>query len=518
MNDGRALGLVILLSSLAGCRCLVTVDERQADTGSIGRDGGGPLGGMGGGDALGGGGGALGGGAGASGGGGGSIGGGGGAIGGGGGATGGGGGAIGGGGGAIGGGGGATGGGGGAIGGGGGAIGGGGGAIGGGGGAIGGGGGGGALGGGGGSFSTIDDGQEGRANPATAVFQGVVHVFDYESTNGDLRWCANVASGCSWQTLDGAGGSNGRVNADVGGECISATTWNGALHVIYRQDTPANSRHVMRHARYANGVWSFETIDGLGGDHGRTSNRVGGCPSAAGFTSWLFISFYDYDAQALRLGWNNEASWDFTTLDGTSAAGQLSGDVGYWSAMVSTGSTLRIFYSDATNQDLREAAWAGSGSWQLATRDGQPGQGTTGNITGRIGALSVGSVPHVFYHDASSGDLRHAVGTANWSYEVLDGDGVRAGATTNTVGLGGITASSTTSETHIFYYDSSAGDLRHAWLPLTGSWTFETADGHSTAGGRVNGDVGRNPASVSVGAQLRVFYEGPSASIRQAEY
>ena len=397
---------------------------------------------------------------------------------------------------------------------GGGGVGGGGGGVGGGGGGVGGGSG---VGGGGGSVWVFNDPVGGVDTPAAVDFQGSLQVFAHDSTNNDLIWC-NDGNGCAWQTLDGAGGPAGRVAGDVGAECITAITWGTELHVFYRLDGSTNATHVLRHGLLSGGAWTFETLDGSGGSHGRTTDQVGGCPSASAFGSWLFIGFYDYDHQSLRLGWYDGLNWDFTPLDGDAGgSGRINADVGYWSAMVTDSRSIRAFYTDATNQDLREATWRGTGDWTFATRDGQPGQGTVGNITGRIGAVVHQSETHVFYHDASNGDLRHAWSTPAWSYETLDGAGGLGGRTVDTVGARAITAASTGTALHVFYDDSTGGDLRHGWLSGN-AWTFETTDGNSTVDGRVDADVGRGAACISNGAGVRVFYEGPSASLRQAAY
>lgn len=361
---------------------------------------------------------------------------------------------------------------------------------------------GGGAAGGGGSFWTLTDAQTAEEAPATALFQGTVHVFAHDPINNDLRWCPDAVAGCAWQTLDGAGGANGRTTGDVAAECITAVTWGSALHVFYRQDFPATAGHTLRHGLYSGGSWSFETLDGAGGTHGRTMNRVGGCPSASPWSVWLFIGYYDYDDRALRLGWYGGVDWDFLTHDGNGGtSGRNTADVGYWSSAISTGTAIRFYYSDATNQDLREASWGGSADWTFTTRDGQ-GQG----ITGRIAAVFHAPETHVFYFDATAGNLRHAWENLAWNYETFDA------ATPN----GGVTAASTTDGLHVFYGDAIGGNLRHAWGLAT--WTFETADGDSTLGGRLDADLGRNPASLGSGTAVRVVYEGPSQTIRHAAW
>ena len=368
----------------------------------------------------------------------------------------------------------------------------------------------GRLRGGGDDISTLTGSAD---TPAVALHEGTLHLFAHDPVTGELKWCGDAVNGCTWQTLDGAGGSEGRTTANVAAECITAVSWGSALHVFYRQDD-ANDAHTLRHGLYSGGSWLFETLDGLGGTHGRTLHRVGGCPSAAPYSVWLFITFYDYDDRALRLGWFGGVDWDFLTLDGKGgSSGRISADVGYWSSMVSDGTSIRTYYSDATNQDLREGWWGGAADWTLATRDGQAGQGTTDAIAGRIATAFHESQVHVFYADTTQGQLRHAWSTPTWSSEVLDGDSTLGGRVTHAVGSRGIAATSASSGLHVFYDDATGGDLRHA--SFTSTWSWETADGDSSLGGRIVGDVGRNPASAATTSGVWVFSEGPTQTIRQ---
>lgn len=55
---------------------------------------------------------------------------------------------------------------------------------------------------------------------------------------------ALIATGCEWhfETLDGNGGPNGRVIADVG-EHTTAVVYNSRPHVFYFDDVPDTLHH-----------------------------------------------------------------------------------------------------------------------------------------------------------------------------------------------------------------------------------------------------------------------------------
>src|SRR5262249_6461790 len=106
---------------------------------------------------------------------------------------------------------------------------------------------------------------------ASVVQAGVPWVFyGQDPEDGYLLRLAKLGPTPSFQTLDGAGGANGQVTDSVGID-VSASRLGGVLHVFYRNDTA----HTLRHAWLSNGVWQFETLDGAGGANGRTGDDVG---------------------------------------------------------------------------------------------------------------------------------------------------------------------------------------------------------------------------------------------------
>ncbi|MFO0597374.1 MAG: hypothetical protein U0228_18845 [Myxococcaceae bacterium] len=335
-------------------------------------------------------------------------------------------------------------------------------------------------------------------NPRAIVFQGSVRVFAYQSATGDLAWC-DGAPGCTWQVLDGAGGSAGRVQGDVGGGCIAASVWGNELYVYYPQSDFNGSHRVLRVAVLANGAWTFQTIDGQGsGTHGVTSGNVGGCPSASTAPPWTFVGFTDLDNDVFRLGWTNRQSWDFQTLDGQGGPnGRINAPITPWLAQVTVGGVLHTFYGP-TGGGLRQGTFTGVGDWTF--RDVAP---STPLVAAPFTAVDQGQL-WVFYRDGQS--LRVASGSP-WTTAAVDADSSRD------VGqFGG--AAVTGLRVHAFYFEANFGDLRHATRASTG-WQLETLDGDFDApDGRVAGTVGRSASALVLPGAVIAVYEGQAGAVR----
>src|SRR2546425_610553 len=103
---------------------------------------------------------------------------------------------------------------------------------------------------------------------------GTVHVFYHDEIAGTLRHASRQGTGAwMFETVDGAGGGNGRISAIVG-DWPTAVLYRNELHVFYFDSTNQNVRHAVLDAARTN--WRFEGLDGLGdGPNGRTSALVG---------------------------------------------------------------------------------------------------------------------------------------------------------------------------------------------------------------------------------------------------
>ncbi|MFA4985941.1 MAG: CFI-box-CTERM domain-containing protein [Candidatus Brocadiia bacterium] len=143
-----------------------------------------------------------------------------------------------------------------------------------------------------------------------------------------------------------------------------------------------------------------------------------------------------------------------------------------------------ILYFDTVSSSLKYAFFD-SNFWRSKTVDGTPGAGRYNSIAiDRFGNLYVAYYnledSHLYF--ATSG-ASSAVGKGDvWSIESIDTDG--------NVGLFcSVAVSQLWAEPHIAYYDSSNGDLKHAFRPTgDANWTVERA--------ATDGDIGVNASIV----------------------
>ena len=211
------------------------------------------------------------------------------------------------------------------------------------------------------------------AQTATARYATRLHVFSYDRTAGDLRWGVRTASGWTFATIDGAGGAAGRIAANVG-EDQAAAVYGGRLHVLYYDRTHGD----LRHASFDGTTWTFETVDGAGGTAGRIAANVGLRVSAATFDGSLRVAYANTSSGDVRLASWNGSSWSLRTLDGAGGAGgRIDGNVGWNTAMGVFGARLHVLYFFQDPEcsivcnifgTIREARFDGSG-WAFSTID-----------------------------------------------------------------------------------------------------------------------------------------------------
>ena len=266
------------------------------------------------------------------------------------------------------------------------------------------------------------------SDTATVSSDGVVHIFYRDATSKDLRhaW----GSGTSWsrEVLDGNGGSGGRISGDVGTD-VSAVVQNGTIHVFYRAVGNGN----LRYASWSGSAWTFETLDGASTSGGRVDADVGVGTSAFLFNNAVNVTYFNATAGDLRRAVLDGSAWTFETVDGAGGAdGRTSNVVGRASTAAVASNQLFLWYRDDTGKDLRLARTSGS-TWSFSTLDGNGGgRGrTTNDVASVASGAALGAEPHVWYYDATGGDLRHGWrNTSNeWTFETVDGiEAVRAGS------------------------------------------------------------------------------------------
>jgi hypothetical protein len=326
------------------------------------------------------------------------------------------------------------------------------------------------------SFATIDGagGTGGRIDAnvgedqSAAAYEGLLHVFYYDRTHGDLRHGWYDGSSWSFETLDGAGGGGGRLAANVGLR-LTATPSGGSLHVFY-----VNSIGDLRYARY-DGTWHFQTLDGAGGGGGRIDANVGWNTAAAVYGNNLHVFYFRQDPSCDPVchlfGSIREATWDGAVWTFASVADINCCFVDQSLAPAPfSASDVTLFYENfgLTTQNLRALHWNGS-SWQNLGCVGEPF--VQDDIVGaNASAAVILGQPHVTYYDASSTTLG---GTSGVVHSFFDGTTWR----TSLVGMhsGAPTASiNSSTKLQVFVGDASiaAGTARHdlvlATPPSTG--------------------------------------------------
>ncbi|MFJ6901788.1 hypothetical protein [Streptomyces hokutonensis] len=309
-----------------------------------------------------------------------------------------------------------------------------------------------------------------------------------------------------FENLDGDQGSVGGHNYDLG-QSPAAVEYNSTLQTFYNDA----SNGYLRHAWSDSSGWHSEVLDGAGGANGRLTANLGGTPTVTVYNNTLQVFYYDVTHHGLRHAWSDSTGWHFESLDGSDStiAGHYSSDVGKTPNVVATpDGRLQVVYYDQTNGNLRHA-YSDATGWHFENLDGDPG--SLGHLDSNLGTDPTSAVfngrLHLFYRDIGNGNLRHAWDdpTTGWHFETLDGD---AGST---AGLNADTGSTPTavvygSTLQLFYYDNTNGNLRHAWDDGTVGWHFENLEGDSGSVSNYVSTVGLMPTATVLNGNLQVFY------------
>ena len=179
-----------------------------------------------------------------------------------------------------------------------------------------------------------------------------------------------------------------------------------------------------------------------------------------------------------------------------------------------------IAYTDTKSGDLKLATFDGK-SWKKVTVDGAGGTGgrTTDNIAGAISMCVNGSgvkqTLHIFYSDATEKDLRYATYNGkSFAFETIDGNGsavnnyedpVRVRTSSDVSVANACVASA--SAVQVFYRDESQGVLLGAVRTKGAPWRYELLDGDRKTDGRTTGDVGFHLQAIFDGTTTYVAYD-----------
>jgi hypothetical protein len=151
------------------------------------------------------------------------------------------------------------------------------------------------------------------------------------------------------------------------------------------------------------------------------------------------IVYQDANNGALKVALWNGKLWNKLTVDGRGgSAGRtrnpISGDISACVSGYGKTQTLHIFYADSVDKDLRYATYDGKtfkydvvdGNGSAVNKYDDPIRVRTASDVSVANACSIYSAGvQVFYRDESQGVLLGAVkakGSAEWKYEIIDGD------------------------------------------------------------------------------------------------
>ncbi len=179
-----------------------------------------------------------------------------------------------------------------------------------------------------------------------------------------------------------------------------------------------------------------------------------------------------------------------------------------------------IAYTDTKSGDLKLATYEGK-KWKKVTVDGAGGSGgrTTDNIAGAISMCVNGSgvkqTLHIFYSDATEKDLRYATYNGkSFAFETVDGNGasvnnyedpIRVRSSSDVSVANACVASA--SAVQVFYRDESQGVLLGAVRTKGAPWKYELVDGDRKTDGRTTGDVGFHLQAIFDGSKTFVAYD-----------
>ena len=179
-----------------------------------------------------------------------------------------------------------------------------------------------------------------------------------------------------------------------------------------------------------------------------------------------------------------------------------------------------IAYTDTKSGDLKLATYDGK-KWKKVTVDGAGGSGgrTTDSIAGAISMCVNGSgvkqTLHIFYSDATEKDLRYATYNGkSFAFETVDGNGasvnnyedpIRVRSSSDVSVANACVASA--SAVQVFYRDESQGVLLGAVRTKGAPWKYELVDGDRKTDGRTTGDVGFHLQAIFDGSKTFVAYD-----------
>jgi hypothetical protein len=270
-----------------------------------------------------------------------------------------------------------------------------------------------------------------KAVSAVLAVPGALHLFYILNVGYDVYYLRHaVFDGSLWtyETIDGDASATDHVSGDPSWH-VGALVDGSELHVWYSAGG-ASSHRVLRHAVSTQGVWSYEDIDGLGGDAGRTSASYTAYVRAAKDSVGLVHVFGQVNEGANKYSihhgsWDG-AEWQFETLDGVGSSGTGGRTVASVSGPIEigldSGGSLNVVYQldDDSTPGLRRALLSG-GAPQFDMLDDTAKRAYPGAVLQTNVGLEVW---YTAEGPAGGGQIRRFVVGISEVGTMIDGDGV----------------------------------------------------------------------------------------------
>jgi hypothetical protein len=182
------------------------------------------------------------------------------------------------------------------------------------------------------------------------------------------------------------------LDSSADGKTVASTTFNGKPAIAYT-DTKSGD---LKLATFNGKSWKKVTVDGAGGSSGRTTHNLSGaismCVNGSGVKQTLHIFYTDATEKDLRYATFNGKSFTFETVDGNGPSVndyedpirvQTSSDVSVANACVASANAVQVFYRDESQGVLLGAVKTRGSSWRYELVDGD--RRTDGRTTGDVG-------------------------------------------------------------------------------------------------------------------------------------
>ena len=223
--------------------------------------------------------------------------------------------------------------------------------------------------------STVLDSSADGKTVASTTFNGQPAVAYTDTRSGDLKLA--TFDGKVWKkvTIDGAGGSGGRITDTIAGPismCVNGSGVKQTLHIFYTDSTEKD----LRYATFNGKSYTFETVDGNGASVNnyedpirvRTSSDVSVSNACVASTSGVQV-FYRDESQGVLLGAvkTKGASWKYELVDGDRKTdGRTTGDVGFHLQAIFDGVKTYVAYDSVVSMNQKKEMTAGA--VRIATR------------------------------------------------------------------------------------------------------------------------------------------------------